>query len=104
MNLAQIDGHGDIVERTATVADRCMFSLDELRYDYPEELCPAGITHVEYLTRLTWEGAATLYPNGVPDKIRGLIEHELELIRELRYEAYFLTVWDLVKFARGRDI
>jgi error-prone DNA polymerase len=92
------------VVRTVEIADRCNFSLDELRYDYPEELSPPGMTPLEYLTQLTWEGAKDRYPAGIPDKVRSLIEHELVLISELRYEAYFLTVWDLVRFARGRDI
>ena len=90
--------------RTAEVAERCTFSLDELRYEYPEELCPAGTTPFQHLTELTWHGAGERYPDGIPDKVRGLIEHELKLIEELHYEAYFLTVWDLVRFARGRDI
>ncbi len=92
------------VTRTLEVAERCTFSLDELRYDYPEELAPPGMTPLEHLTRLTWEGAKQRYPDGIPDKVRGLIEYELKLIAELRYEAYFLTVWDLVRFARERDI
>jgi error-prone DNA polymerase len=92
------------VERTLEVAERCTFTLDELRYEYPEELTPPGLTPLEYLTRLTWEGAHERYPQGVPDKVRRLIEHELALIADLRYEAYFLTVWDLVKFARGQGI
>jgi error-prone DNA polymerase len=94
----------DAVTRTAEVADRCTFSLDELRYDYPEELCPAGLTPLQYLTGLTWDGARRRFPAGIPDKVRQLIEHELVLIAELRYEAYFLTVWDLVRFARERGI
>jgi error-prone DNA polymerase len=92
------------VERTLEVAGRCQFSLDELRYEYPEELCPAGQRPIEYLRKLAWVGARKRYPDGIPDKVRGLIEHELTLIEELKYEAYFLTVWDLVKFARGRGI
>lgn len=92
------------VARTVELTQRCNFSLDELRYEYPEELSPPGITPLEYLTRLTWEGARERYPDGLPNKVRQLIEHELELIAELHYEAYFLTVWDLVRFARGRDI
>lgn len=92
------------VARTLEVAGRCGFSLDELRYEYPEELCPAGTTPLRYLTELTWNGAAERYPAGIPAKVRALIEHELALIEELHYEAYFLTVWDLVRFARGRDI
>ncbi|HUQ71115.1 MAG TPA: PHP domain-containing protein, partial [Planctomycetaceae bacterium] len=93
-----------IVERTLEVVGRCQFSLDELRYDYPEELCPAGETLTSYLTRLTWTSAADRYPQGLPDKVRRQLEHELQLIAELHYEAYFLTVWDLVRFARSRGI
>jgi error-prone DNA polymerase len=92
------------VRRTIEVADRCTFSLDELRYEYPEELVPPGFTPDQYLAQLTWEGAARHYPGGVPEKVRKLIEHELALIRELRYEAFFLTVHDLVRFARSQDI
>ncbi|MDA0587310.1 MAG: error-prone DNA polymerase [Planctomycetota bacterium] len=92
------------VLRTKEVADRCSFSLDELRYEYPEELCPKGRRATEYLEELTWRGASDRYPNGVPRKVGDQINHELKLIRELRYEAYFLTVWDLVRFARGRGI
>ena len=92
------------VERTIEIADRVTFSLDELRYEYPEELAPPGERPLEYLTRLTWEGANERYPDGVPDKVRRLIEHELALIAELNYEAYFLTVHDLVAFARSKNI
>lgn len=92
------------IRRTVEVADRCHFSLDELRYDYPKELSPRGMTPIEYLVRLTWQGAKDRYPEGIPDRVRQLIEHELALIQELRYEAYFLTVWDLVRFARSRGI
>ena len=94
----------EAVSRTVELADRCTFSLDELRYEYPEELCPAGLTPIEHLSRLVWEGAQERYPDGIPDKVRGMLEYELKLVEEVRYEAYFLTVWDLVKFARGRDI
>jgi error-prone DNA polymerase len=90
--------------RTVEIADRCHFSLDELRYEYPEELAPPGQTPLEYLTQLTWEGARDRYRSGIPAKVRQLLEHELNLIAELHYEAYFLTVWDLVRFARSRDI
>lgn len=92
------------VERSLEVKDRCSFSLDELRYEYPEELCPRGMRPIDYLKRLTWKGARFRYPAGLPDKVRDLIERELRLIEELRYEAYFLTVWDLVRFARSRNI
>uniref|UniRef100_A0A7C2NV90 Error-prone DNA polymerase n=1 Tax=Schlesneria paludicola TaxID=360056 RepID=A0A7C2NV90_9PLAN len=94
----------DTLRRSTEIADRCQFSLEELRYDYPEELCPPGETPFSYLTRLTWAGARDRYPAGIPDKVRRLIEHELHLIEQLRYAAYFLTVWDLVRFARERGI
>ena len=93
-----------MLRRTVEIADRCTFSLDELRYEYPEELAPRGLTPGEYLVRLAWAGARRRYPRGVPEKVRGLLEHELRLIAELHYEAYFLTVWDLVRFARRRGI
>jgi len=94
----------ELLRRTVEIADRCTFSLEELRYEYPEELAPHGETPFEYLTRLTWDGAHKYYPARVPDKVRQLLEHELKLIAELRYEAYFLTVWDLVRFARSHGI
>ena len=94
----------EAVARTVEIADRCTFSLDELRYEYPTELSPPGTTPLEYLTRLTWSGAERRYPRRIPDKVRRLLEHELALIEELHYEAYFLTVWDLVRFARSREI
>jgi error-prone DNA polymerase len=86
------------------LAERCQFSLDELRYEYPEEICPPGTSPVQHLADLTWAGAHGRYPQGIPDKVIALIQHELQLIQELHYEAYFLTVWDLVKFARERGI
>lgn len=92
------------IRRTIEIADRCEFSLAELRYEYPTELAPPGETPFGYLTRLAWDGAWQRYPHGVPDKVRQLVEHELRLIGELRYEAYFLTVWDLMRFARARGI
>jgi error-prone DNA polymerase len=94
----------EAVCRTLEIADRCTFSLDELRYEYPEELAPDGFTPMEFLSHLAWKGAHERYPGGIPEKVRRLIEHELVLIQELKYEAYFLTVWDLVRFARQRDI
>ena len=94
----------EAVRRTREIADRCTFSLDELRYEYPEELAPPGCTPSEHLARLAWAGAEQRYPQGVPERVRRLLEHELLLIEELHYEAYFLTVWDLVRFARRRGI
>ena len=94
----------DALRRTVEIAERCTFSLDELRYEYPEELAPPGLTPGQYLARLTWAGARRRWPRGLPEKVRSLLEHELQLIGELHYEAYFLTVWDLVRFARRRGI
>jgi error-prone DNA polymerase len=102
--LSLFASSSELVPRSTEVSDRCSFSLDELRYEYPEELCPAGQTPLSWLIHLTWAGARERYPAGLPDKIRQLIEHELELIEDLKYEAYFLTVWDLVRFARSRGI
>ncbi len=93
-----------LLEQSLAIAARCHFSLDELRYEYPEELAPAGETPISYLRRLTEDGLAQRCPDGVPGKVRALVEHELALIGELGYEPYFLTVHDIVRFARGRGI
>lgn len=92
------------ITNTIEIANRCQFSLEELKYDYPKEICPPGVTQMEHLIQLTQEGADKRYPNGVPEKVQGLIDKELSLIRELDYAAYFLTVWDLVRFAEERKI
>ncbi len=94
----------ELLAETLAVSERCSFSLDELRYEYPEEIVPAGETPATYLRRATFEEAARRYPDGVPEKVRTLVEHELQLIIELRYEPYFLTVYDIVKFARSHNI
>ena len=94
----------EAVRRTVEIAARCTFSLDELRYEYPEELAPPGRTPLEHLRQITWEGARRRYPEQIPERVRQMLEHELELIGQLHYEAYFLTVWDLVVFARSRGI
>jgi len=94
----------ELLQETLRVAERCTFSLDELRYCYPAEVVPEGETPSSYLRRLTYEGAGRRWPEGAPAKVQALIEHELQLIEELRYEHYFLTVGDIVRFARSRDI
>ena len=96
--------HADAVARTMAIADRCRFSLAELRYEYPEEIAETGCTAQETLVRLTWAGAAERYPDGVPDPVRHQLQHELDLIGELDYAPYFLTVQDIVRFARSQDI
>src|SRR6188508_3305331 len=80
------------------------FSLAELRYEYPYELIPAGETSTSYLRMLTERGCRWRWPKGESQKVRSLIEHELTLIAELRYEAYFLTVHDIVSYARSIGI
>ena len=92
------------VARTVEIAEACTFSLDELRYEYPIDPVPDGRTPQEELIRLAWDGAKTYFPDGLPGKVRAQIEHELELIAELDYAPYFLTVHDIVHFARTRGI
>lgn len=93
------------VARTVEIAERARgFSLDQLRYEYPHEVCPPGKTPMEHMCDLTWQGAAARYPGGVPEKVRRQIEHEFRLIEELQYAPYFLTVHDLVRYARSRGI
>ncbi len=92
------------VAHTVEVAERCRFRLEQLRYEYPQELAPSGMSPIEHLKRLTWEGAKQRWPEGVPPKVIETLRHEIGLIEELRYEAYFLTVWDMVRFAREQKI
>ncbi|HYD65644.1 error-prone DNA polymerase [Azospirillum sp.] len=94
----------DAVERTLEIVEACRFSLDELRYEYPDETTTGGRTPQEELARLSWEGAATRYPGGVPEKVVKGLEHELSLIGQLKYAPYFLTVHDIVRFARSKGI
>ena len=97
------------LENTLWLASQCAFSLSELRYEYPQEIVPPGETPASYLRRLTEEGIAYRfpagkYPDGIPPPLRQQIEHELALIRQLEYEPYFLTVADIVRWARSKDI
>ena len=85
------------------LADGCQFSLEELRYEYPEESCPDGLEPQQYLTQLTWEGAARRYPEGVPETVRETLDRELELIGKLALARYFLTIKDIIDFARAQD-
>jgi len=94
-----------LLEETLAVARRCRFSLDELRYEYPREIVPEGWTASGWLRELTEQGALRRWPaGGMPPVVRGLVEHELALIADLGYEPYFLTVHDIVAFARARGI
>ncbi|SHL41271.1 DNA polymerase III, alpha subunit [Roseovarius litoreus] len=96
-------GHEAAVHRAGEVAARLAFSLDELRYEYPSEVAH-GETPAERLRRLALKGLDWRYPHGASDKVRAMLEHELTLIGKLGYEPYFLTVHDVVAFARSRDI
>ncbi len=89
---------------TVALADRLRFSLDELAYQYPDEVSQSGRTPQQTLAELTWAGAGQRYPEGVPDKVKSLLRHELALIERLGYAPYFLTVNSIVNFARGQDI
>ncbi len=92
------------LDATVEIAGRCDFCLDELRYEYPGELCADGRTPQQELAARTWDGARWRYGDPVPSKVRQLLEHELALIGQLGYAPYFLTVDDMVRFARGRGI
>jgi error-prone DNA polymerase len=93
-----------LIAATLDVASRCTFSLDEIRYEYPEELVPQGQTPTTFLRQLSHEGLQTRYPQGAPAGVAQTVERELKLIEELRYEPFFLTVHDIVKFARSQKI
>ena len=93
------------VARAAEIAERASgFSLDELRYEYPAAACPEGVSPAAHLGAESWRGAHRRYPGGVPEATRRALRHELAMIAEMRYEAYFLTCADIVNFARSRGI
>ncbi|HYG87062.1 MAG TPA: error-prone DNA polymerase [Azospirillum sp.] len=94
----------DAVERTLEIVEACTFSLHELCYEYPDEVGENGRPPQETLVDLAWAGAATRYPDGIPDKVVHSLEHELALIAERRFAPYFLTVHDIVRFARSKEI
>ena len=93
-----------LLAQTLEIAERCTFKLDELRYEYPEEIVPAGETPASHLRELTMRGSAQRWPQGVPPAVRENIEHELRLIAELKFEPFFLTVHDVVEYARSQGI
>ncbi len=103
LRLANIYPH-ETLHATTLLAAQCQFSLDTLRYEYPDELVPQGQTPTSYLREQTWAGAHRRFPSGIPANVQQQIEHELALIAELAYEPYFLTVYDIVSFARHRHI
>jgi error-prone DNA polymerase len=92
------------LEETVRIAQRCTFSLDELRYEYPNEVVPAGETAASFLRSETYIGAHRRFREGIPAKVQAQVEHELGLIAEMGYEHYFLTVYDIVRYARSNNI
>jgi error-prone DNA polymerase len=94
----------EALARTREIVDRCRFHMGELVYQYPEEAIIPGLDAQQSLARFAWEGAAVRYPEGVPDKVRKSILHELDLIRTMKYAPYFLTVYSIVRFARSKGI
>lgn len=94
----------ELLAESVRIAQRCTFDLGQLRYQYPYELVPAGQTATTWLRELTEQGMRWRWPQGIPKKPRELVEKELALIAELAYESYFLTVHDIVRFARSRQI
>lgn len=93
-----------LIERTGEIVSACRFSLDELQYQYPREITSPGCTPQQELTRLVWEGAHNIYGAAIPDKVSSAIRYELSFIDEMNYAAYFLTVYDIVRFARQQRI
>lgn len=94
----------DAIMRTREIAEACQFSLDELKYEYPEEITTEGRTPQEELAFLAWQGAKERYGNDLPAKTITAINHELKFIKQMNYAAYFLTVNDIVRFARQQKI
>ncbi len=94
----------ELLDETVAIADQCRFSLDSLQYQYPAESSPDTPNPTAYLRQLTEEGMRRRWPEKIPKKVRKQVDHELALIEELGYEAYFLTVYDIVQFARSRNI
>ncbi len=98
-------GYPEAIARTWEIARRALqFNLDQIRYEYPTEPCPEGMTPFDYLVDRTHAGAARRYPAGTPEKVRHALEHELAMIKELHYEPYFLTCYDIVEYARSLGI
>ncbi len=94
----------DLLRRTLEVAKKIKFSLDELRYKYPQEGLPENLTAAQFLRKLTSQGLLSRYPEGVPPEALELAEHELKTIIDLEYEDYFLTLWEICEFAKNREI
>lgn len=94
----------ELMAESVRIAERCHFVMTDINYRYPAELVPEGETPTTWLRKLTEDGLRWRYPQGVPDKVREQVEHELKLVEQLKYESYFLTVQEIVAFARSQDI
>jgi error-prone DNA polymerase len=94
----------DAIRRTKEIAAACTFSLDELKYEYPEEITSDNRTPLEELEHLTYIGAREHFGENIPEKVISAIEHEMAFIKEMNYAPYFLTVYDIVRFARSKNI
>jgi error-prone DNA polymerase len=94
----------ECLEETVVIADRCQFRLEQLHYHYPREVVPDGMTAIAHLRELTEAGIRERWPGGIDQDLRDQLEKELSLVEELRYESYFLTVYDIVKFAKSQGI
>ncbi len=92
------------IHRSLQIAEACQFSLDELKYEYPEEIATDGRTPQQEVEHLAWKGAREIFGEPVPEKISKAIIHELRFIEEMNYASYFLTVYDIVRYARSKDI
>ncbi|RQU09440.1 error-prone DNA polymerase [Burkholderia cenocepacia] len=101
--IAELFSPNEMAE-TCAILDACDFDLGKLRYEYPDEIVPKGLTPTRYLEQETFAGAAGRYPNGIPEKVEQQIRYELDLIARLKYEPFFLTVYDIVKYARSQNI
>ncbi|AZZ93428.1 DNA polymerase III subunit alpha [Hahella sp. KA22] len=92
------------IQESLKIAAKCTFELNEIRYQYPTEVVPKGDDPSAYLRRLTYEGAHLRYPQGIPEAVLATLEKELKIISELQYEYYFLTIFDIVDYAKKSDI
>ncbi len=104
LDVLQKSYPAELLAASVAIADSIQFSLDELRYEYPHELVPDGETAASWLRKLTYRGMRRRWPDGAPDKVVNTVEHELRLVAELSYESYFLTVQDIVAWARSQRI
>ncbi len=97
-------GYEEAISETARIVERCTFSLDELAYEYPDDVFDDALAPQALLEKLTWDGVAEKFPDGITDKLRDTLTRELELIHRLKFAPYFLTVYDIVRFAESQHI